>query len=123
MLNEQGSANLFRALCATTLIMAVSYKTSSGVALDSSDNLCRWDGHATGHYEVWFLTLNERAGQRGFWFRYAIESPDASTDGRAPRAALWAAAFDRKSPRLNFGLKREYSMDRFSFPVRQRVPP
>ena len=95
--------------------MAVSYKTSSGVALDSSDNLCRWDGHATGHYEVWFLTLNERAGQRGFWFRYAIESPDGATDGRAPRAALWAAAFDRKSPRHNFGLKREFPIDRFSF--------
>ena len=73
------SFNLIRARATrlrSTLIMAVSYKTSSGVALDISDNLCRWDGNATGHYEVWFLTLNERAGQRGFWFRYAIESPD-----------------------------------------------
>lgn len=93
--------------------MAVSYKTNSGVALNFSDNLCRWDGQASGHYEVWFLTLNERRSQRGFWFRYALDSPDGSSD--APRAALWAASFDRKAPRHNFGLKREYPIDKFAF--------
>ncbi|HJQ69520.1 MAG TPA: tocopherol cyclase family protein [Blastocatellia bacterium] len=99
--------------------MTATIKTSSGVALDFSDNLCRWDGHTAGHYEVWFLTLNDCASQRGYWFRYAIESPDASIDGRGPRAALWAAAFDRKSPRNNFGLKREYPIDQFAFESRK----
>lgn len=85
-------------------------KVSSGIP-NLRDNLCRWDGQAAPHYEVWFLTLNHRESKRGFWFRYTIESP---IDTRLkPSAELWAAVFDRVSPERNLGLKNEYPVDRF----------
>ena len=93
--------------------MAVSYKSTSAIAANVSDNKCRWDGASASHYEVWFLTLNHRASQRGFWFRYVLESPLVLDQDSPPRAALWAAAFNRRSPEENLGLKREYSVDQF----------
>jgi len=95
--------------------MAVSYKPSAGIAANFSDNDCRWNGNSSPHYEVWFLTLNHRALQRGFWFRYTIESPLRSGHDSEPRAALWAGTFSRRYPEQNFGLKVEYPMDRFAF--------
>lgn len=96
--------------------MVVGYKPTSDVSANFADNHCRWDRRSSaGHYEVWFLTLNHRAAQRGFWFRYTIESPA----GAEPRAALWAAAFDRANPELNIGLKRECEIDQFSFEGRE----
>ena len=71
--------------------MAVSYKPTSAIAANFSDNMCRWDGTGAPHYEVWFLTLNHRASQRGFWFRYVLESPIATVLDAQPRASLWAA--------------------------------
>lgn len=98
--------------------MAVSYKPTSIIAANFSDNKCRWDGSSAPHYEVWFLTLNHRASQRGFWFRYVLESPSVSDHDSQPRAALWAAAFSRRFPDQNLGLKREYSIDQFAFAER-----
>jgi hypothetical protein len=99
--------------------MAVSHKPGLNLAANFADNLCRWDGRSAPRYEVWFLTLNHRASQRGFWFRYTVESPVASTHKAKPGAALWAAAFWRMSPDLNFGIRRDCSIDQFSFDGRQ----
>lgn len=90
--------------------MVVGYKRTSNIAVHSPDNLCRWDGQSSPHYEVWFLTLNHRASQRGFWFRYTIDSPSVSNSGIGPGAGLWAAVFSRSAPDSNLGLRREYSI-------------
>ena len=37
-------------------------------------NDLRWDG-ATGHYEVWFLTLTDRGSGLGIWIRFALHAP------------------------------------------------
>jgi hypothetical protein len=95
--------------------MAVSYKPTAGIAANFSDNECRWSGAHAPHYEVWFLTLNHRASQRGFWFRYTLESPAESAHDSLPTAALWAAAFNRRFPQQNLGLKREYPIDQLVF--------
>jgi hypothetical protein len=99
--------------------MVVSYQPTSVTTANFSDNRCRWDGTSAPHYEVWFLTLNHRASQRGFWFRYVLESPVGSDNDSPARAALWAAAFNRRLPDRNFGLKREYSIDQFAFDPRE----
>jgi tocopherol cyclase-like protein len=95
--------------------MAVSLKPTSLIAANFADNACRWDGKTAPHYEVWFLTLNHRASQRGFWFRYTTESPLASRQDSRPTAGLWAAAFCRASSDQTLGLKREYGIDQFAF--------
>ncbi|MFP5261416.1 MAG: tocopherol cyclase family protein [Blastocatellia bacterium] len=95
--------------------MVVSLKPIPNAAPNFSDNLCRWDGRSTNHYEAWFLTLNHRASGRGFWFRYALESPS----GSEPRAALWAAVFNRRDPESNVGLRREYAIEQFAFEGRE----
>jgi Tocopherol cyclase len=95
--------------------MAVSYKPTSVISANFADNTCRWDGGSAPHYEVWFLTLNHSASQRGFWFRYTLESPVGSANHSQPRAVLWAAVFNRRLPEHNIGLKREYSIDQFAF--------
>jgi len=99
--------------------MAVSYKPTSVITANVSDNKCRWDGSVAPHYEVWFLTLNHRASQRGFWFRYVVESPSGSDHDSQPRASLWAAAFNRRFPDQNLGLKREYPIDRLALDQRE----
>jgi Tocopherol cyclase len=90
--------------------MIVSLKPASDVVANYADNLCRWDQRSAGHYEVWFLTLNQRDARRGFWFRYCIDAPAAGP----PRAALWAAAFDRADAAANLGLKRECAIDQLA---------
>ena len=98
--------------------MLVRYEPVSRLAPTFADNLCRWDGRSAPHYEVWFLTLNHRESQRGFWFRYTVEAPTCAPNAR-PSAALWAAVFNRRSPERNFGLKAEYEIDRLSFGGRE----
>lgn len=87
--------------------MTVSLKPASNAAANDAGNLCRWNRRNANHYEVWFLTLNQRATRRGFWFRYCIEAPL----DHEPRAALWAAAFDRANSAANLGLKQEYAIE------------
>src|SRR5437763_765674 len=98
--------------------MLVRSEPVSRLAPTFADNLCRWDGRSAPHYEVWFLTLNQRESQRGFWFRYTVESPTVPAIDK-PSAALWAAVFNRRSPERNFGIKREYEIDRLSFGERE----
>jgi hypothetical protein len=94
-------------------LMLVGLKPSSTITVNQGENSCRWDGRSP-HYEVWFLTLNQCAGKRGFWFRYTIESPSRLREGFSPRAALWAAFFDRERPDRDFGLVREWPIDQFA---------
>jgi len=98
--------------------MAVGLKATSAGATNFLDNLCRWDGRSAPHYEVWFLTLNHRASQRGFWFRYTIESPTGS--GHGSKAAVWAAAFARSKTAGSLGIKQEFPADQFSFDGREQ---
>jgi hypothetical protein len=100
--------------------MAVGFKTTESGAANFSDNLCRWKRGSAGHYEVWFLTLNDRDGRHGFWFRYALESPLVAGSGRGARVALWAAIFNRSAPERNFGLKSEFPADQFLFEGREQ---
>jgi Tocopherol cyclase len=79
------------------------------------DNKCRWDGTTSPHYEVWFLTLNHRESQRGFWFRYVLDSPITPSDASQPCASLWAAMFNRRYPEQNLGLKCQYPVDQCAF--------
>ena len=99
--------------------MAVKLQPVSGAAANFADNLCRWNSARAGHYEVWFLTLNKRASQRGFWFRYTLMSPSQADGDQTAKAALWAAAFDRRKPGENFLLKRECGIEEFTFDGRE----
>jgi Tocopherol cyclase len=98
--------------------MAVGLKATSRMAANFADNLCRWDGRSASHYEVWFLTLNHRASQRGFWFRYTLEAP--ATAGACAHASVWAASFARSNPGDTFGLRRDSPADDFSFQGREQ---
>lgn len=103
--------------------MAATYDFAVGSATTSADNLCRWDGSSAGHYEVWFLALNERASQCGFRFRYAISAPQDESQGAARRGEMWATFFDRLIPQRNFGLVQacafdDLMIDRQQFDVR-----
>jgi hypothetical protein len=93
--------------------MAVGFDSRAIVAANFADNLCRWKERGAGHYEVWLLTLNQRARQRGFWFRYAMVAPKEAHSGIENRAELWATFFDRSRPDKNFGIVRHYPIDTF----------
>lgn len=57
-------------------------------------NALRWDG-GPGHYEVYYLTLTDRASRVGLWIRYTMLAPladGASAEG--PTCALWFLAMD-----------------------------
>jgi hypothetical protein len=88
--------------------MAVSYKTKIAAA-NLLDNAPRWDGTAAGHYEVWFLTLNHKATQRGFWLRYTIEAPETALS-QQPSFEVWAGYFERKRPEANFVIHQPTSL-------------
>lgn len=104
--------------------MVVGYQPTLGEAANFSDNLCRWKPKMTGHYEAWFLTLNHRASRKGFWFRYAIDSPRSAGESQQqaarPSASLWATVFDRARPEDNFCLKEVYPIDQFAFSGREQ---
>jgi len=55
-------------------------------------NQARWDGRP-GFFEIWFLVVFAPGGGRAWWLRYTTFVPAAGSAG-APRATLWAAAFD-----------------------------
>jgi hypothetical protein len=52
-------------------------------------NVLKWD-RRPGHYEVYYLTLTDRATGTGVWVRYTLEAP---LTGEAS-CALWLAAMD-----------------------------
>lgn len=94
-------------------MMAVSSNAISNIATNFTDNLCQWDGQSAGHYEAWFLSLNQRASGRGFWFRYSLEIPQTSQKNLHPNVKLWAAYFDRKAVENHLGLVQERPIEAF----------
>lgn len=75
------------------------------------DNLCRWDGHARGHYEVWYFTMNQQPSGCGFWFRYTLEIPLQSN--AKPHGELWAFFQDPRRPGAHIALKETYAIESF----------
>ncbi|HVK72388.1 MAG TPA: hypothetical protein VM734_03680 [Kofleriaceae bacterium] len=71
----------------------------------ATDNFRRWDGSSRGHYEVWYLTLNDPRTRDGYWIRYTLEAPH---DGVGePYAQMWFARFSAGDPRRTFGINRK----------------
>ena len=58
--------------------------------MGSKLNAVRWDGRP-GHYEVYYLTLTDRASGCGIWIRYTMVAP---TDGGQATASLWLIAME-----------------------------
>jgi hypothetical protein len=55
-------------------------------------NRLQWTGQS-GHYEVYYVTLTDRASGIGFWIRYTLLAPlDAAA--QPPTCALWFLAMD-----------------------------
>lgn len=52
-------------------------------------NAPRWDGRP-GFYEVWYLTLTDRATGVGIWIRHTLRAPVRGE----PTASVWFAAMD-----------------------------
>ncbi len=76
------------------------------------DNVRRWDGRSTGHYEVWYATFNHRPSQTGYWIRYTLESPVRG--GGDAYAQLWFARFDARDPTRTFAINRKFPIDLMS---------
>ncbi len=74
------------------------------------DNVARLGSLRADHgYEVWFLTLTDRATGQGFWIRSTHRAPR-----RGPNTAgVWFARFDPGDPQRTFGIHRTF--DTFSF--------
>src|SRR5438045_1452989 len=73
--------------------------------INFADNRCRFEGAGTGHYEVWFLTLNDSASRCGFWFRYTIDVVQGST---SPEPGLWGSFFDARDRAKTFGIHQYF---------------
>lgn len=68
-------------------------------------NRMMWRGQP-GHYEVWYLTLTDRASQSGFWIRYTLEAP--VTAHGEPYVQLWFCRGDGKAPENTFAINRRF---------------
>jgi hypothetical protein len=64
----------------------------------AAGNRPRWTGGA-GFFEIWFLVVFDPRGRRAWWLRYTTFAPAAGRPG-APRATVWAAAFDAAAPAI-----------------------
>jgi hypothetical protein len=60
--------------------------------MSSSANVMRWGG-SDGFYEVWYLTLTDRASGVGLWIRYTLLAPRADT-GDGATCSLWFLAME-----------------------------
>ena len=58
-------------------------------------NRVRWRGEA-GFFEIWFLVVFDPSAPRAWWLRYTTFAPAPGQPG-APRATVWAAAFDARA--------------------------
>jgi hypothetical protein len=73
-----------------------------------SPNDLRWTG-ASGHYEVHYLTLTDRATGIGAWIRYSML---AGTPGQHASCALWMILVDpRGAPATRIGRKASFGID------------
>ncbi|MEW6734904.1 MAG: tocopherol cyclase family protein [Acidobacteriota bacterium] len=73
--------------------------------INFADNECRFSGQRTGHYEVWFITLNDPISGCGFWFRYTIDVRQGTTQ---PEPGLWGCFFHAHDHNKTFGLRRSF---------------
>jgi hypothetical protein len=80
------------------------YRAADPSDATAVDNVRRWDGASTGHYEVWYVTLNHRESSTGYWIRYTMEAPVHGHG--APYAQLWFACFDRNAPSRTFAINQ-----------------
>src|ERR1700680_4676502 len=79
--------------------------------MTASPNALRWNGNP-GHYEVYYLTMTDRATGVGLWIRYTMLAPLPGEDG-TPTAALWFLAMDpRPGGPGTIGLKATFAIDR-----------
>lgn len=65
------------------------------------DNLLIWDGETRGHYEVYYLKLNDPEAEVACWLRYTLSAPLRGE----PVAELWGIFFNRNEPARNLALK------------------
>jgi hypothetical protein len=70
-------------------------------------NALRWDGQA-GHYEVYYLSLTDRASGCGVWIRYTMVAPTGSGQ---PTASLWFMAMEPDSGGPPIGRKANWPTD------------
>lgn len=59
-------------------------------------NRPRWRGQPR-FFEIWFLVVFDPGARRAWWLRYTTFAP-ASDQAGAPRATVWAAAFETGRP-------------------------
>jgi hypothetical protein len=69
-----------------------------------------WDNARRGVYEVWYLTWNHPGTDQGFWLRYITEAP---LQGE-PRAELWFARFDARTPARTFAIHKHFPIGELS---------
>ena len=70
-------------------------------------NALRWDGQP-GHYEVWYLSLTDRASGCGVWIRYTMVAP---SDGGQATASLWLMAMEPDGNGAPIGRKATWPAD------------
>jgi len=70
-------------------------------------NALRWDGQP-GHYEVWYLSLTDRASGCGVWIRYTMVAP---SDGGQATASLWLMAMEPDGNGAPIGRKATWLAD------------
>src|SRR5207248_674287 len=87
--------------------LGLLFLPTAAAGMSERDNQLRWQRQA-GHYEVWYLTLNHRPSETGFWIRYTLEAPVAGHG--EPYCQLWFAAFDARAPANSFALNRKLPM-------------
>ena len=72
--------------------------------LNEKDNASIWNESDSGHYEVWYITLNHQALNTGYWIRYTIHHPT----NQEAYAQLWFAAFNTKNPSKNIAINQKF---------------
>ena len=77
------------------------------------DNILRWDGKKTGHYEVYYMKWNDFASRMAYWIRYTMTSPAPQVG--APYCELWGTFFDASEPGKNFALKNRFPIEKLSW--------
>lgn len=82
-------------------------------------NLPHWKGQP-GHFEIWFLVVLDPGGERAWWLRYTLFTPAPGAPG-APRATVWAAAFDTKAPTPTVALKSVHPVSAFDAGAPERI--
>jgi tocopherol cyclase-like protein len=75
-------------------------------------NELQWNG-ASGHYEVYYLTLTDPQTGVGFWIRWTMVAPRPET-GEEATCSVWFLAMDPHDPGQSIGLKSSFPVSRLS---------